>query len=152
MAVRYKLYKSNRKNSPMNGMVYARAAVQNTVTLNELANRIQQNCTAKKSDVKAVLDELVEVMTTELQNGNRVKLDGFGSFKINIASSPATSFSTFNVAKNIKGLRVIFQPEVHTSKATGRQKTFLSGCAVKELDPYLVEKNDGEGEETGGEG
>ena len=98
MAVRYKLYMNNRKNSPTKGKWYARAAVQNVVDLDALAKRIQANCTAKRADVMAVLTELVEVMTTELQNSNRVKLDGFGSFKIGLKSGPATSAKTFSAA------------------------------------------------------
>ena len=150
MAVRYKLYMNNRKNSPTKGKWYARAAVQNVVDLDALAKRIQANCTAKRADVMAVLSELVEVMTTELQNSNRVKLDGFGSFKIGLKSGPATSAKTFNAQKDIKGMRVLFQPEVHTNPATGRVRTFLTGCTVKEVDPYFVDKdNDGEDDGNG---
>ena len=41
---------------------------------------LQRNCTVKKADILAVLDELVETMRDQLQDSKRVKLDGFGSF------------------------------------------------------------------------
>ncbi|MBR7049623.1 MAG: HU family DNA-binding protein, partial [Prevotella sp.] len=84
--IRYKLYQDNRKNSTTRGQWYGRAAVMGTTNLETLAARIQRNCTAKKSDVLAVLTELVEVMQDELQEGRRVKLDGFGSFKIGLST------------------------------------------------------------------
>jgi nucleoid DNA-binding protein len=37
----------------------------------------------------AVLEELVEVMKDQMQDSKRVKLDGFGSFKIGIESKGA---------------------------------------------------------------
>ena len=87
--IRYKLYQDNRKNSTTRGQWYGRAAVMGVTNLETLAARIQRNCTAKKSDVLAVLTELVEVMQDELQEGRRVKLDGFGSFKIGLSTKGA---------------------------------------------------------------
>ena len=81
MAVFYKLYQSKRTGNSFNKW-YARATQPTTVDLEKIADIVQQNCSLKRSDVKAVLSELVEVMTDQLQAGNRVKLNGFGTFKI----------------------------------------------------------------------
>ena len=112
--------------------------------LKSLTEIMQENCTVKKSDVRAVLTELVSTMKTSLQNGMRVKLDGFGSFKIGMSTKAADSAKEFSVGKNIKGLRVIFQPEVHIDAVHKRTKTFLAGCTVKEADPYEVDKSEEE--------
>ena len=72
----------------------------------KLADRIQRNCSMKRSDVLAVLAELVEVMTDELQLGNRVKLNGFGSFKVGMKTTPAETEEDFTVTKNVKSLHV----------------------------------------------
>lgn len=146
MAVRYKLYQNTRNGSTTKGKWYARASVQGVVGTEELTEIMQENCTVKKSDVRAVLAELVSAMKTSLQNGMRVKLDGFGSFKIGMSTSPADSAKEFTVSKNVKGLRVLFQPEVHIDAAHKRTKTFLAGCTVKEAEPYAVDKSDGEEE------
>ncbi|MBR0489077.1 MAG: HU family DNA-binding protein, partial [Prevotella sp.] len=130
--VRYKLYQDNRKNSTTRGQWYGRAAVMGVTNLEALSDRIQRNCTAKRSDVQAVLTELVEAMADELKAGNRVKLDGFGSFKIGIRTKGAETAKAFTVQKNVKGLHVLFQPEVKRSADGTRVKTFLTGVQVSE--------------------
>ncbi len=79
MAVLYKLYQDNRDTSTHKGEWYARAKTLDTVTLNEIAQRIQDNTTAKKADALAVLTEMVEVVRDYLQKSYRVKIDGLGS-------------------------------------------------------------------------
>ena len=148
MAVRYVLKKVNGDKSPIKGKWLARAKMTETVTLDKLADEIQAACTVKKADVLAVLTELVEHMTDHLQNSHRVKLAGFGSFKVGLKTKAADSPKTFKVSTNIKGLHVIFQPEVKTSADGTRTKTFLTGTTVKEYDPYAKEED----EEEGGEG
>ena len=61
--IRYTLYQNNRKNSTTRGQWYARTKVMGITNLETLAARIQRNCTAKKSDVLAVL---TQPWTTEL--------------------------------------------------------------------------------------
>ena len=61
MAVLYKLYQDNRDTSSHKGEWYARAKTLDTVTLNEIAQRIQDNTTAKKADALAVLTEMVGI-------------------------------------------------------------------------------------------
>ncbi len=134
--VRYTLYQDNRKNSTTRGMWYGRAKMTGETGLNTLAQRIQRNCTVKRSDVMAVLTELVEVMQDELQAGHKVKLEGFGSFKIGLNTSGAESAKLFTVSKNVKGLHVLFQPEVKKSADGTRVKTFLSGVQVAEYESY----------------
>ena len=137
--VRYTLSQDNRKNSTTRGMWYGRAKMTGETGLNTLAQRIQRNCTVKRSDVKAVmavLTELVEVMQDELQAGHKVKLEGFGSFKIGLNTTGAESAKLFTVSKNVKGLHVLFQPEVKKSADGTRVKTFLSGVQVAEYESY----------------
>lgn len=81
MAVKYKIYQSKR-NDRFKGRWYARAVHEGTVTTDDLADIMQDNCTVKRSDILAVISELVEVMRTQLQNSMRVKLDRFGTFKL----------------------------------------------------------------------
>lgn len=134
--IRYKLYQDNRKNAVNKGKWYARAAITGTTNLETLAARIQRNCTAKKSDVMAVLTELVEVMADELQEGRRVKLDGFGSFKIGIRTTAADTAKKFNVTQNVKSVHVLFQPEAKKDSTGKRIRTFLSGVTIGKMGDY----------------
>lgn len=147
--ISYRLYQNNNSKSELYKKWYARAVVTDTATLDTLADRIQRNCTVKKSDVLAVLTELVDVMRDELQSSHKVKLNGFGSFKIGLRSTGSDSVKDFTVKNNIKSLHVLFQPEMKVSAGGRRTRTFLDGCKVAELP-----KNDVKTEktETGGSG
>ncbi len=142
MAVYYRLYQNNRKNFANKGKWYGRAIVTETVDTAKLAERIQRNCTAKRSDVLAVLSELVEVMQDELQASHRVKLDGLGSFKIGISCRPADTAKDFSSHKNVKGVHVLFQPEVRKSGDKVLSRSLLNGCAVQEAPKNAIEKED----------
>ena len=112
------------------------------INTRQLAEIIQRNCTVKKSDVMAVLEELVEVMKDQMQDSKRVKLDGFGSFKIAMQSKGAQTAAKFSVAEHVKGLRVLFLPERSTDSGGNRIKQFLQGARVEELPLNTVVKED----------
>ena len=109
MALLYKLVRDNRKDS--NNLWYGKAVQINSIDMEGIAEIIQRNCTVKKSDVLAVLTELVETMTDQLQNSVTVKLDGFGTFKIGLKTVGAVKAEDFAVSRNVRGLRVNFLSE-----------------------------------------
>ena len=115
---------------------------------------MQRNCTLKKADIVAVISELIETMADQLQDSKRVKLNGFGSFKIGIRGEGADSAADFSTSKNIKGLHVLFQPEVKTDGSGLRQKTFITGCSVQEAPKNDVDttKPANSGSNGGGNG
>ena len=148
MSVRYKLYQDNRAESPTRGKWYARAVYnQKPKTLNQLALKIQENVSMKKADVKAVLDEMVGVLKEWLQDSNRVKIEGLGSFKIGLKTKPADTAKDFTASKHVVGARVNFLPEIEVDPTTGaRIKSLLMGLEVEETYPNDVDK-DGDEEE-----
>ena len=152
MAVLYRLSQNNnKKNTKAYGKWYARAVATNTIGLNEVAQRIQQNCSMKKSDVKAVLDELIEVMTQELQNSHVVKLDGLGSFRMGLNSTGTVTVREFNASKNVVGIHVCFQPEQKRGADKKTVKSLINGATVKEApkNTVMAEPNEDEGENEG---
>ena len=78
MSVFYRLHQDQSTGTKRSGKWYARAVPTACIGTRQLAEIIQRNCTVKKSDVMAVLKELVEVMKDQMQDSKRVKLDGFG--------------------------------------------------------------------------
>ena len=151
MSVRYRLYQDNRKESKNKGMWYARAVYNSKPkTLKQLALKIQENVSVKKADVVSVLDEMAVVLKEWLQDSNRVKIDGLGSFKIGLKCKPAESAKEFSAAKHVVGARVNFQPEVEIDATTKkRTKSLLIGLQVEETNKNDVTKEDGtDGEET----
>ena len=132
MSVLYRLSKVTSPKAKGYGKWYPRAVITQTVDTEMLAAIMQRNYTLKKADIVAVISELIETMADQLQDSKRVKLNGFGSFKIGIRGEGADSAADFSTSKNIKGLHVLFQPEVKTDGSGLRQKTFITGCSVQE--------------------
>ena len=140
MAVFYRLHQDKSKNTARSGKWYARAVATSVVDTRKLAEIMQRNCTVKKSDILAVLDELVETMRDQMQDSKRVKLDGFGSFKIGICSNGAATAKEFTSAGNIKGMHVVFTPERSTDSSGNRIKQFLQGAKAEELPTNSVSR------------
>lgn len=152
MSVFFRLNKNNnQKIEESYGKWYAKAVVTGTVTTEDLSEVIQRNCSMKRSDVNAVLTELVEVMQDNLQSSKRVKIDGLGTFKMGIMSRGAETAAAFDIRKHVKGLRVNFFPEVHIDANGLRTKTLIMGATVKELPKNAVDTKKSDNEE-GGEG
>ena len=140
MSVFYRLHQDKSVGTKRSGKWYARAVSTSVINTRQLADIMQRNCTVKRSDILAVIDELVETMRDQLQDSKRIKLDGFGSFKIGVRSIGANSAKEFSVSENIKGMRVIFSPERSTDASGNRTKQFLQGIKVEELPKNAVSK------------
>ena len=142
MSVLYKLYQDNRENSTHKGMWYGRAKHIGTITTEQLADEMQENCTVKRSDILAVISELVTTMQKMLQLSMAVKIDRLGTFKIGLNTSPANTPKEFTAAKNVKGTHILFQPETKIDKNGNRQRAMLVGVTVKELPKNAVGTED----------
>ena len=113
---------------------YAKAVAIGTKNLDDIAEIIQRNCTVKKSDVKAVLTELPEVLKDMLQDSYRVKISGLGSFKMGIKSKGAETVKKFSVSENVTGMHILFLPESETDKSSGkRTKSLLRGVTIGDI-------------------
>ena len=150
MAVLYRVYKDNRENSLTSGQYFARAIHTDTVCLKQMAMEIEENVSVKYSDVSAVLIELVNVMNRHLNASRRVKLDGFGSFKIGLKTKGALREEDFTASKNIVGSKLLFQPEYTVDVATQkRTRQFLNNVTVKNVKDLLPKEED-DGQQQGG--
>ena len=148
MALLYKIVRDNRKNS--GNLYYGRAVQIQSIGTDGLADIIQRNCTLKKSDVIAVINELVEVMTDQLQNSVSVKLDGFGTFKIGLKTVGADKPENFSISRNVSGLRVNFISAGKKDQSTNKVvRTFLGGATLMKYDPSKVDTNKKPGENAG---
>ena len=100
----------------------------------QLAEYIQQQATVKRSDIKAVLDELGGAMKHYFELGQKVRLDGIGIFKVGFSSIGASTKDDCTAA-NITTRRVLFQPE--TERVVVGQTTNKEGKIVQK---YVVAK------------
>ena len=116
-----KLKNNNRANAKAYGKYFATAVYDNHfVGTDEIADFIQRQASVKKSDIKAVLQELGEAMKHFFEMGQKIKLEGIGILKV--------GFSSFGVSKaedctasTITTRRVLFQPETERV-VVGQQK------------------------------
>ena len=140
----YKLIQNKNEEMPKAfNKWYARPVVTETIDLDYIAERIQRNSTAKKSDAKAVLTEMVEVITDALQSSQRVKIDGFGAFKVGISSRGADSEEDYSTAEHVRSLRIIFQPETQTDPSTRkRSKKMLVGATLSDINGLVAKKEE----------
>ena len=119
-----KFIKSQNKNSSSQafGKYFAQAVYDNHfVGTEELADFIQRQASVKKSDIKAVLQELGEAFKHFFEMGQKIKLDGIGIFKVGFSSIGVTKLEDCG-AQTITTRRVLFQPET-TRVVVGQQKT-----------------------------
>lgn len=114
MAVPYYIYQDNRKNGTK--LWYGRATFFGTLTLDDIAAEIQNNCSLRESDCKAINIELVEAINYELKNSTKVVLDGLGYFTPAFTSKGAVSEDKYNPDECIKNLRVNFNAKWHIEK------------------------------------
>ena len=108
-----KYIKRQNKNSynAAFGKYYATAVYDNHfIGTEELADFIQQQASVKKSDIKAVLDELGAAMKHYFELGQKVKLDGIGILKVGFSSIGVNKAEDCTSA-TITTRRVLFQPE-----------------------------------------
>lgn len=148
MSVKIRKVVNNRKGSKTQGKVYGRAVVSDTINTKKLCQNIRDRCTLTEPDVVAVVSALITEVSGQLALGNRVVLDGFGSFKVGLSSTPADSATKFTSA-NIKCLRVIFQPAIEMINGK-RVKTLLKEVRVEELAEYKGLNDEDTGKPSGG--
>ena len=165
MSQKFTKLQNNNKKSTAYGKWFATAVYdQHFVETEELANYIQQQASVKKSDIKAVLDELGGAMKHYFELGQKVKLDGIGIFKVGFSSIGAAD-KVDCTAATITTRRVLFQPETErivvgqNVNKEGKivQKYVVAKTLIKDVffeetyDPSLKPESDSTSSDDGGE-
>jgi len=116
-----KLKNNNSKNKVSYGKFYATAVYDNHfVGTDEIADFIQRQASVKKSDIKAVLQELGEALKHFFEMGQKVKLEGIGILKVGFSSIGVAKVEDCT-ASTISTRRVLFLPETERV-VVGQQK------------------------------
>ena len=111
MSQKFKKLQNSNDDSTAYGKWFATAVYdQHFIETEQLAEFIQTQASVKKSDIKAVLDELGSAMKHFFELGQKVKLDGIGIFKVGFSSIGTVEKDDCG-AQNITTRRVLFQPE-----------------------------------------
>ena len=111
MSQKFRKLQNKNDESTAYGKWFATAVYdQRFITTEELSEFIQTQASVKKSDIKAVLDELGGALKHFFELGQKVKLDGIGIFKVGFSSIGAATKDDCG-AQTITTRRVLFQPE-----------------------------------------
>lgn len=109
--MKYKIVRENKPTLKNYGRYKAVAMHFQTIEAEQVAQEVQDNCSAKKSDVELVLGELLEVLARHLKQGDRVRLKYIGLMKMELDSEKVDSPKDFDPAKHIRGVRLHLLPE-----------------------------------------
>ena len=111
MAINYSLVKLASKFGDKAGVpkFYARAQMNESISLKKFAKLIAMQTTVSYADVTAVLVSMQENMIIELQRGNQIDFGELGKFRLQATSRGADSAEVFT-ATNITGVNIQFVP------------------------------------------
>lgn len=132
MAIRYKLVQNKIGGHESFGKYYARSVKVGEVGMKEIERIIEYNCTLKRSDVRAVLTELVDTIKSKLQDGYTVDLDELGRLSLGVNSEGVYREEDFNARKHITRLVVNYRPNTHRRSQTDRHlvSPLTEGCKL----------------------
>ena len=104
-----------KQQQPINGLWYPQSVtVGKPVTTDQIAAKLAFVSTVTPGDAYAIVKNLGGVLGDYMADGRTVKLDGVGTFYYTAATNKNGVASPKEVsAKQIKGIRVRFIPEVH---------------------------------------
>lgn len=160
MSIRYKKVQNKIKDSKTFGKWYGRAVNLGSVNTVGLAEELSHATTVTRADIMAVLIELAVTMKRHLQNSEVVKLDGIGSFRVGINTTPTEKKEEFN-AKRIKNFHIVYTPERSAVAAgmdkDGKNRTvyvkdLLNGISAEELPNDEPKTTGADGDNTNTEG
>lgn len=134
------------KNSPMLFYLRQKSKTCGTVDVDALADAIQKNCAMTKGDVKHVIEALVEEMQLNLANGNKVKLNQFGTYHMTFCC-PGVETSDKCTVKNIRKVNIRFVPAKELRLVNGSTATTRSPANVG----FALDKPE-DGSSSGGNG
>ena len=138
----------NQENSQMLYYVRQKSGTVRVMDINKLADAIEANSSLTAGDVKHAIEAFVEQLRLSLTQGDKVKIDGLGTFHITL-SSEGTEKEKDCTVRSIRKVNVRFVADkalqlVNTSHATTRGEN--------NVDFILTAKGDGESTDDGKDG
>ena len=103
-----KTYKNNNSKNNGYGKTYGRLVCQDTVNTSDLCRHMMKHGTIFTSDVvKGVVEKFIQCFEELLMEGNKIKLDGLGTFYLSINTEGVVNADQFT-ANNVKAIRIKF--------------------------------------------
>lgn len=160
MSAYYDLYESpmpgKRENEGEEPVLYARPVGGMTHTTEDIIRIISQECTLTPADLKAALTALSDSVARYLERGDRVQLDGIGSFSISLNCKSVTdakqvrshdvSFRHVNMqpapelTRKLKYMKLYRTPASTQKDKMNREKRLLLLNHKLDREPFVTRK------------
>ena len=124
MALSYSLIKRRNmeKDAPVGSkLVYGSTRATSRMDLNKLCAAVAAHSTASRGDVMLVLEGLIYVLTTNLEQSSVVEIGNFGSFRMVAGSRGVKTEEEFSTSL-FKKPRIVFRPGILLRDVTNNAK------------------------------
>lgn len=137
--IKFRKYKMRRKNSAIDGKVYARALHDRTVEFDDLVRHVANHgCPFSEGTIKGVMVDALSCLKELILDGKSVRLGDLGLFSVGLDTKQADSFDTFTASENITGVHL----NVLNTKTWGNKE--LKGLIkFEEDDDYNPDEESG---------
>ena len=105
---------------------YASPRLTGSRDLKSLSKDLSEVSSLSAGDVQNVIANLIDQLPKWLMEGNSVKLDGFGSFRLSF-SSEGEAVKDDVTADSIKDVYVLFEPDVAIKERVSKTKVNPAG-------------------------
>ena len=134
---------------------YQRAITIGTaINTDQIAEALADRSTVTKTDVKAVLTEMADVMSQYMAQGKSVKLEGLGSFRLGLNTKGVKNEEDFDFQTQLQRVKVNFPPETTYPVSTGAATRSMVSKSLEwiEYDKALTTPDSSEGGTSSGGG
>ena len=144
-----KKYKNNNSKNNGYGKTYGRLVYQDTMNTSDLCRHMMKHGTIFTSDVvKGVVEKFINCFEELLMEGNKIKLDGLGTFYLTASTEGVDDEKDFS-ASNVKAIHVRFLPD-QSKESEYTAKMLTSKARFRSLAGEEMPKDEeGEGENNG---
>lgn len=126
---------------------YPQVQMSGDVSVREMCERIEQNCTVTKADVQAVFVAMENVIIDALKKGEIIRLGELGTMRLSVSSKGALTEKEYRTSL-ITRKRIIFRPGTVLNDVLATLS--FEKLKEKKEDEETTEEGTGEGT-TGGE-
>ena len=141
-----KTYKNNNSKNSAYGKTYGRLVYHDTMNTSDLCRHMMKHGTIYTSDiVKGVVEKFINCFEELLLEGNKIKLDGLGTFYLSANTEGVADEKDFS-ANNVKAIHVRFLPD-QSKESEYTAKMLTSKARFQSMGSKV---NENEGDDAGG--
>lgn len=141
MTVKYEIQQIENASGSGEARQFVRLHQGSVMTADELARRVEQSCSATRSDILAVMAEIHHVAVQELNQGNRFYLPEIGYLSLSVGNVPLSKKADGKITgKDIYLKNLDFKPEAKFLKEVRRGISFEKSAYTTSSVQYTEEE------------